>query len=181
MSRRIVCADTRHNSETVPGSLLRVYELAAAKDVWSVDLAHKNIRGLSSAGPDGSILVAGQLNGRTGWIGQYNRSNYRVRPPLVTIGMRGTDHAPTHIPVGAPSGEPGSSSPTASVACANASSGPWRHIPARRIARPDSNEAVPSGGGPTYDPRSAMSAKCSTVATDPRPTYSHAAITASHG
>lgn len=72
---RIVCADTRHNSETVPGSLLRVHELAAGKDVWSVDLAHMSIRGLSTAAPDGSILVPGQLDGRTGWMGQFSAAD----------------------------------------------------------------------------------------------------------
>jgi hypothetical protein len=53
-------------------------------------------------------LAKGALRSITGWIGQYNRSNYRVRTPLVTIGVRGTDHEPTHIPVGDPRGEPGS-------------------------------------------------------------------------
>jgi hypothetical protein len=53
-------------------------------------------------------LAKGALRSITGWIGQYNRSNYRVRTPLVTIGVRGTDHEPTHIPAGDPRGEPGS-------------------------------------------------------------------------
>jgi len=53
-------------------------------------------------------LAKGALRSITGWIGQYNRSNYRVRTPLVTIGVRGTDHEPTHFPVGDPRGEPGS-------------------------------------------------------------------------
>jgi len=42
-------------------------------------------------------LTRGALRSITGWIGQYNRSNYRVRTPLVTIGVRGTDHEPTHL------------------------------------------------------------------------------------
>lgn len=53
-------------------------------------------------------LAKGALRSITGWIGRYNRSNYRIRTPLVTIGVRGTDHEPTHIPVGDPRGEPGS-------------------------------------------------------------------------
>jgi hypothetical protein len=53
-------------------------------------------------------LTRGALRAITGWIGQYNRSRYRVRTPLVTIGVRGTDHEPTHIPIGDPRGEPGS-------------------------------------------------------------------------
>ena len=53
-------------------------------------------------------LAEGALRAITGWIGAYNRNNYRVRTPLVTIGVRGTDHEPTHIPIGDPRGEPGS-------------------------------------------------------------------------
>jgi len=53
-------------------------------------------------------LTRGALRSITGWIGQYNRSNYRVRTPLVTIGVRGTDHEPTHLEPGDPRGEPGS-------------------------------------------------------------------------
>ena len=53
-------------------------------------------------------LARGALRSITGWIGQFNRSKYRIRTPLVTIGVRGTDHEPTHNPVGDPRGEPGS-------------------------------------------------------------------------
>jgi hypothetical protein len=53
-------------------------------------------------------LTKGALRAITGWIGQYNRSKYSIRTPLVTIGVRGTDHEPTHIPIGDPRGEPGS-------------------------------------------------------------------------
>src|SRR5436853_7937092 len=35
------------------------------------------------------------------------RDNYHVRTPTVTIGVRGTDHEPFHIPAGSPLGEPG--------------------------------------------------------------------------
>ena len=52
-------------------------------------------------------LTRGALRSITGWIGQYNRSNYRVRTPLVTIGVRGTDHEPTHLEAGDPRGKPG--------------------------------------------------------------------------
>lgn len=53
-------------------------------------------------------LARGAMRSITGWIGQFNRSKYRIRTPLVTIGVRGTDHEPSHIPVGDPRGEPGS-------------------------------------------------------------------------
>jgi hypothetical protein len=53
-------------------------------------------------------LAQGAMRSITGWIGQYNRANYRVRTPLVTIGVRGTDHEPTHLLPGDPRGEPGS-------------------------------------------------------------------------
>ena len=53
-------------------------------------------------------LARGALRSITGWIGQYNRANYRIRTPLVTIGVRGTDHEPTHLLEGDPRGAPGS-------------------------------------------------------------------------
>jgi hypothetical protein len=53
-------------------------------------------------------LAEGALRAITGWIGAYNRGNYRVRTPLVTIGVRGTDHEPTHLLAGDPRGQPGS-------------------------------------------------------------------------
>lgn len=53
-------------------------------------------------------LARGALRSITGWIGQYNRANYKVRTPLVTIGVRGTDHEPSHLLPGDARGEPGS-------------------------------------------------------------------------
>ena len=53
-------------------------------------------------------LAQGAMRSITGWIGQYNRANYRVRTPLVTIGVRGTDHEPTHLLEGDARGAPGS-------------------------------------------------------------------------
>jgi hypothetical protein len=53
-------------------------------------------------------LTEGALRAITGWIGKYNRNNYAVRTPLVTIGVRGTDHEPTHLIAGDPRGKPGS-------------------------------------------------------------------------
>lgn len=53
-------------------------------------------------------LAQGALRSITGWIGRYNRSNYAIRTPLVTIGVRGTDHEPTHLLEGDPRGKPGS-------------------------------------------------------------------------
>jgi hypothetical protein len=53
-------------------------------------------------------LAKGAMRSITGWIGQFNRSKYRIRTPLVTIGVRGTDHEPTHLLPGDPRGEPGS-------------------------------------------------------------------------
>ena len=53
-------------------------------------------------------LAKGALRSITGWIGQYNRANYKIRTPLVTIGVRGTDHEPSHLLEGDPRGEPGS-------------------------------------------------------------------------
>ena len=53
-------------------------------------------------------LAQGALRAVTGWIGHYNRANYAIRTPLVTIGVRGTDHEPTHLVAGDPRGKPGS-------------------------------------------------------------------------
>jgi FecR protein len=53
-------------------------------------------------------LAKGALRSITGWIGRYNRENYAIRTPLVTIGVRGTDHEPSHLLEGDPRGEPGS-------------------------------------------------------------------------
>ncbi|MDH4173324.1 MAG: FecR domain-containing protein [Betaproteobacteria bacterium] len=53
-------------------------------------------------------LAEGALRAITGWIGKYNRDRYAVRTPLVTIGVRGTDHEPTHLLEGDPRGKPGS-------------------------------------------------------------------------
>jgi hypothetical protein len=53
-------------------------------------------------------LTEGALRAISGWIGKYNRANYAVRTPLVTIGVRGTDHEPTHLLPGDPRGKPGS-------------------------------------------------------------------------
>jgi hypothetical protein len=53
-------------------------------------------------------LAKGALRSITGWIGQYNRSSYSIRTPLVTIGVRGTDHEPSHLLEGDSRGAPGS-------------------------------------------------------------------------
>src|SRR3977135_2309935 len=52
-------------------------------------------------------LLEGSLRSITGWIAKFGRNNYQVRTPTVTIGVRGTDHEPFHIPAGSPLGEPG--------------------------------------------------------------------------
>lgn len=43
-------------------------------------------------------LLKGAFRSITGWIGKYNPKNYSIRTPLATIGVRGTDHEPMHIP-----------------------------------------------------------------------------------
>ena len=52
-------------------------------------------------------LLEGSFRSITGWIAKFGRNNYQVRTPTVTIGVRGTDHEPFHIPAGSPLGEPG--------------------------------------------------------------------------
>lgn len=43
-------------------------------------------------------LLRGGFRSITGAIGKVNRDNYRVRTPVATIGIRGTDHEPFYIP-----------------------------------------------------------------------------------
>ena len=43
-------------------------------------------------------LLRGGFRALTGAIGKLNRENYRITTPLATIGIRGTDHEPFHIP-----------------------------------------------------------------------------------
>jgi len=52
-------------------------------------------------------LLEGTLRSITGWIAKFGPNNYQVRTPTTTIGVRGTDHEPFHIPAGSPLGEPG--------------------------------------------------------------------------
>lgn len=56
-------------------------------------------------------LLKGGFRTLTGLIGRANKSNYQVRTPTATIGIRGTDHEPYYIPPsgwsGAPGGDPG--------------------------------------------------------------------------
>ena len=52
-------------------------------------------------------LIEGSLRSVTGWIGKFNRSQYLVRTPNATVGIRGTDHEPFVIPAGSTLGEPG--------------------------------------------------------------------------
>ncbi len=52
-------------------------------------------------------LARGALRSITGWIGKYRREAYGIRTPMVTIGVRGTDHEVTHLLPGDPRGEPG--------------------------------------------------------------------------
>lgn len=56
-------------------------------------------------------LLKGGFRTLTGLIGKSNKSNYLVRTPTATIGIRGTDHEPFYIPPsgwsGAPGGDPG--------------------------------------------------------------------------
>jgi len=56
-------------------------------------------------------LLRGGFRALTGVIGKLHPENYRITTPLATIGIRGTDHEPFHIPPPAPGeqavGKPG--------------------------------------------------------------------------
>ncbi len=63
---------------------------------------------------DGVIMsmAYGAMRSITGWIGRNNANHYAIRTPSATIGIRGTDHEPLHIPIPGPGekavgGEPG--------------------------------------------------------------------------
>jgi len=51
-------------------------------------------------------LLKGTFRSITGWIGIYNRNNYRINTPTATLGIRGTDHEPLYIPQPPPGEEP---------------------------------------------------------------------------
>lgn len=52
-------------------------------------------------------LLKGGFRTLTGLIGRTNKNSYLVRTPTATIGIRGTDHEPFHVPPGGWSGAPG--------------------------------------------------------------------------
>jgi hypothetical protein len=53
-------------------------------------------------------LAKGALRSVTGWIAKQRQTAYSIRTPMVTIGVRGTDHEVAHFEPGDPRGEPGS-------------------------------------------------------------------------
>jgi len=53
-------------------------------------------------------LAKGALRSVTGWIAKQRASAYSIRTPMVTIGVRGTDHEVVHFEPGDPRGEAGS-------------------------------------------------------------------------
>jgi hypothetical protein len=53
-------------------------------------------------------LAKGAFRSVTGWIAKQRSSAYTIRTPMVTIGVRGTDHEVVHFEAGDPRGEPGS-------------------------------------------------------------------------
>ena len=53
-------------------------------------------------------LAKGALRSVTGWIAKQRGNAYSVRTPMVTIGVRGTDHETIHFEGGDPRGEAGS-------------------------------------------------------------------------
>ena len=53
-------------------------------------------------------LAKGALRSVTGWIAKQRRDAYSIRTPMVTIGVRGTDHEVVHFEPGDPRGEAGS-------------------------------------------------------------------------
>jgi FecR-like protein len=69
------------------------------------------ISAFRALGDDNDRLTIGLLEGSfrsiTGWIASFNRANYAIHTPTATIGVRGTDHEPFHIPEGSSLGEPG--------------------------------------------------------------------------
>jgi hypothetical protein len=70
---------------------------------------------LASGRKDDTIamsLLRGALRSVTGWIARANNANYRLRTPVATVGVRGTDHETHYVPPpaageAAPSAPPG--------------------------------------------------------------------------
>lgn len=112
--RRPVRGENVHEGDAITTSGLSELHLAMA-DGASLIVRENSRIALTEYVADGGDkdrslvdLARGALRSITGWIGQYNRANYKVRTPLVTIGVRGTDHEPTHLLEGDPRGAPGS-------------------------------------------------------------------------
>jgi hypothetical protein len=51
-------------------------------------------------------LLSGTFRSITGWIGTFNRNNYRIKTPTAAIAIRGTDHEPFYIPQPGPGEQP---------------------------------------------------------------------------
>jgi hypothetical protein len=113
-SRRPAVGDSVYEGDSIATSRLSELHLDMADGASLIVRENSRIR-LTEYVADGGDkdrslidLTRGAMRSITGWIGQYNRANYRVRTPLVTIGVRGTDHEPTHLEAGDPRGAPGS-------------------------------------------------------------------------
>jgi hypothetical protein len=51
-------------------------------------------------------LLSGTFRSITGWIGTFNRDNYKIKTPTAMIAIRGTDHEPFYIPESGPGERP---------------------------------------------------------------------------
>lgn len=112
-ARRPAAGERVHEGETIATAAGAELHLAMA-DGASIIVRERTRLRITAYIADGGKsdrslldLTEGALRAITGWIGRHNRGNYAVRTPLVTIGVRGTDHEPTHFLEGDPRGKPG--------------------------------------------------------------------------
>lgn len=112
-ARRPAAGERVHEGETIATAAGAELHLAMA-DGASIIVRERTRLTLTAYVADGGRndrslldLTEGALRAITGWIGRHNRNSYAVRTPLVTIGVRGTDHEPTHFLEGDPRGKAG--------------------------------------------------------------------------
>ncbi|MBU1171876.1 MAG: FecR domain-containing protein [Proteobacteria bacterium] len=76
-----------------------------------LDVYHYDKEEETGVGESIITLIKGCFRSITGLIGKENKENYRIKTPVATIGIRGTDHEPLYIPEPEegeiPIGEPG--------------------------------------------------------------------------
>lgn len=107
-------ADTIMTSKTGSAQLIMsdgAYIAIRPNSSIRLDVYHYDKEEEKGVGESIITLLKGCFRSITGMIGKENKDNYRIKTPVATIGIRGTDHEPLYIPEPEegeiPIGEPG--------------------------------------------------------------------------